>query len=123
MISRKEILMGRERDYPLTPEMDKNLEKLLEALNKVRQAYGKVMIVSSGYRPGHYNNAAGGARRSAHQTCEAVDFADPNKELAQWCLANIQVLIDAGLYLESPTYTPTWVHLQTRPTKKRIFLP
>lgn len=123
MIFRKEILMGRDRDYPLTPEQERNLEKLLIAVNQVRAAYGKPMRVSSGYRPGHYNKAAGGAKNSSHVTCQAVDFADPDRSLAAWCLDNLEVLIEAGLYLEEPAYTPTWVHLQIRPTKKRVFIP
>lgn len=115
--------MGRDRDYPLTPEQERNLEKLLIAVNQVRAAYGKPMRVSSGYRPGHYNKAAGGAKNSSHVTCQAVDFADPDRSLAAWCLDNLEVLIEAGLYLEEPAYTPTWVHLQIRPTKKRVFIP
>jgi uncharacterized protein YcbK (DUF882 family) len=123
MISRAEVLMGRDRDYPLTPDMEKNLEKLLLAVNKLRVIYGKPMRVSSGYRPGHYNKAAGGAKNSTHLTCQAVDFADSDRTLAQWCLNNITVLADSGLYLEDPAHTPGWVHLQTRPTKKRVFTP
>lgn len=123
MITRKEVLMGRDKDHPLTPAQEDNLGRLLTALNIVRRAYGKPLTVSSGYRPAAINANVGGAKRSAHMTCEACDFSDPNKEFATWCMANIDVLVRAGLYLEHPDYTKNWVHLQIRPTKNRIFIP
>lgn len=123
MITRKEVLMGRDKDHPLTEVQENNLGRLLAALNIVRRAYGKPLTVSSGYRPAAVNAAVGGAKRSAHMTCEACDFSDPDKKFAEWCQANVDVLIRAGLYLESPAHTPGWVHLQIRPTKNRIFIP
>lgn len=113
--------MNRETEYPLTSEIEKNLEKLLIAVNKLRELYGKPMIVSSGYRPGKYNNAAGGAKNSSHLTCEAVDFKDSDGKLKTWITSDI--LIRCGLYMEHPDNTPSWVHVQIRPTKNRIFKP
>jgi uncharacterized protein YcbK (DUF882 family) len=64
MITREEILMGRDKQYPLNEEQEKNLQILLERVNKLRKEYGKPMIVSSGYRPAAINakvpNAANG---------------------------------------------------------------
>jgi zinc D-Ala-D-Ala carboxypeptidase len=115
--------MGRDVAQPLTEIQESNLARLLTALNLVRRAYGKPLTVSSGYRPAAINAAAGGAKRSAHMTCEACDFRDLDKTFAKWCLANLDVLVRAGLYLENPDFTPTWVHLQIRPTKNRVFNP
>lgn len=124
MISYAELLMGREAEYPLTIQMKKNLDRLYAAINKIRQAYGKPMTVTSGYRPGHYNKAAGGAKRSAHLTCEAVDIADPDGKLASWCMLNLDKLSEAGLWLESPARTRGWTHLQIRSVgKSRVFEP
>jgi len=123
MITKKEILMGRDSEYPLTPELESNLNKLLEAVNKFRTAYGKPMIVSSGWRPGKYNKAAGGAAKSAHVTCEAVDFADADGKLKAYVAKNPKILEQCGLYMEDPGATKTWMHVQTRPTKNRIFKP
>lgn len=128
-VTRDEVLKGRERDYPLTPELEANLTKLLDAVNKLRIAYGKAFVITSGYRPGHYNQAAKGAKKSAHTTCEAVDIRDDKDgTIAKWCLNNLNLLVEYGLYMESPTHTQKppnikWVHLQTRPTKNRVFLP
>jgi hypothetical protein len=87
--------------------------------------YGKPLSVSSGWRPGIFNKKAGGANNSAHITCEAIDIHDADGEFAKWCLDNLDVLEKAGLYMEDPSRTIGWVHLQTRApaSGKRVFLP
>lgn len=123
LVSRKEILMGRDVDYPLTPALERNLERLLVAINQFRDIYDQPMYVSSGYRPGIYNTKAGGAPNSAHLTCEAVDFLDRDGKLAQFCLRHQGDLEEIGLWMESPEHTVGWVHLQTRPARNRVFIP
>jgi hypothetical protein len=124
-ISPQEVLMGREVEYPLSPEIKANLDKLLIALNKFRAFYGKPMVVTSGYRPGKYNTAAKGAKNSSHLTCEACDFADPDGALDLWCTQHLDILEECGLWLESPQNTPGWTHLQIRPitSGNRVFIP
>lgn len=125
MLKKQDILMGREKLAPLTKEMEKNLENLLEAVNKLLKIYNKPVKVSSGYRPPQINANVGGVKLSAHQTCEAVDIADPNNEFAKWCLNNLKHVKECGLYLEDPRWTPTWVHLQIRrpASGKLVFVP
>ncbi len=122
-ISVHEILMGRDVEFPLTEEHQVNLQKLLMALNAFRWIYGKPMTVTSGYRPGRFNKLAGGAKASAHLSCEACDFADADGSLAAWCLANLVVLQRCRLWLEDPTDTKGWIHLQIRPVANRVFMP
>ena len=121
MITRDEILMGRDKEFPLSTELETHLSSLLVAVNKLRTLYGKPMFVSSGYRPGHYNWDAHGAANSPHITCQAVDFVDKDKALKKWITP--EILEKCGLYQEHPDYTPTWVHVQIRPTKNRVFKP
>lgn len=123
MITIEEVLMGRDKANPLTPEQWRNLADLMGRINIVRAAYGKSLTVSSGYRPPAQNSAAGGAKNSTHMSCQAVDFADPKGEFSKWCLANMDLLKRVGLFLEDPKYTTTWTHLQTRPTKNNPFVP
>lgn len=117
--------MGRDKEYPLTPELERNLVTLLHSLNIFRAEFKRAMHVTSGYRPGRFNTAAGGAKLSAHETCEACDFQDKERIIAQFTLQHPDVLIRAGLFLEDPRYTPGWIHLQTRAPKSgnRIFIP
>lgn len=122
-ITRSEILKGREVAHPLSPLLESNLEQLLIGLNKFREKYGKPMTCTSGYRVAAQNASIGGAKKSAHLTCEAADFADKDGKLAMYCLQNVKVLEECGLYMENPAKTKGWVHLQTRETKNRIFNP
>jgi len=121
MISRDEILMGRDVEFPLTPELETNLSNLLTAVNKLRTLYGKPMIVNSGYRPGHYNTDAGGAPNSSHEVCEAIDIRDEDNEVKKWI--TVDILEQCGLYQEDPASTISWCHVQIRPTINRIFIP
>ena len=131
--TRSEILMGRDSQYPTNQEQSDNLDQLIKALNPIREAWGSALVISSGYRPGHFNTAAGGAKMSAHQSCQAVDIIDKDGKLAEWMLNNLDKLDQHGLYLESPDYTyiinssgerlTGWIHLQTRPTSRRVFIP
>lgn len=125
MISRAEILMGRDAKYPLSQALEDNLKALLIALNEFRAVYGKPMTVTSGYRPGDFNKAAGGAPNSAHALCLACDFADKDGALDAWCLAHLDVLERCGLYLEDPGHTAGWCHLTVRAPHSgaRVFKP
>lgn len=128
-----EILMGRDKLYPLSEDMKSNLLNLIISLSKVRRAYGSPLRVSSGYRPSKINASVGGSKKSAHQDCQAVDIQDKDGLFANWCLNNIDILKESGILgLEDPRFTMIlnkqgkrvggWVHLQIRPTKSGTFV-
>lgn len=117
MISREEVLMGRDAEFPLDEVLEQNLQKLLVALNKFRSLYGIPLHVSSGYRPDYYNKKAGGVIHSLHRVCLACDFSDPKGEIDQWITMNEHVLEDCGLWREAQASTVGWVHLQVEPYK------
>ena len=126
MISKAEILMGRDKDYPLDAEMQANLQKLLTAVNLFRKHYGKPMTVSSGYRPAAINaKVKGAAKKSNHMRCLAVDFKDTDGLIDKFCMDNLHILEACGLWLEHPEATPNWCHLQCVPPKSgnRVFKP
>lgn len=121
-----EILMGRMKENPLTVDMQNNLEDLLVKVGKFREKYGKALTVSSGYRPAAFNaTVKGAAKKSAHQNCQAVDFADSDSEVKDFIKKNPTVLVDCDLYMEAGEYTKNWCHLSNRAPKsgKRIFIP
>jgi len=124
-MTEKEYLMGRDEEYPLTEKQKENMRILLEKIEQFQEEYGVVVSVSSGYRPGKYNAAAGGSPNSAHLTCEAVDLVDRNGKIKKWIMANLNVLEKLDLYMEDPSRTKTWCHLSTRKTRsgKRVFMP
>lgn len=86
----------------------------------------KKPVVNSGWRPAWYNaTVANAAPNSKHITGEAIDLADPEGELDEFLLAHPQRLIDHDLYLEHPSTTRRWTHLQSVGPKsgRRIFFP
>lgn len=133
--SRQELLHGRDRQFPLTPEMEENLEKLIKAINPIREAWGKQMVVSSCYRPSAINSSVGGAKASAHMMCQAIDIVDKDGSLAAWSIQNLTLLEKHGIFLEDPGYTYIvdgqgqringWCHYDIRGPKsgKRVFIP
>lgn len=134
--TRDEILMGRDKISPLTPEMEENLEKLIMAVSRVRAAYGKSLTVSSGYRPASINSSVGGAKLSAHQSCQAVDIVDKDGKLAEWVMNNLDFVKNCGILgVEDPRYTiilnkdgsrnSGWLHMDIRGAKsgKLVFIP
>lgn len=123
--NRAKLLMGREVEYPLGLVLETNLLNLVIQVNKLRELWGKPMIVTSCYRPGKYNTQAKGSATSAHLTCEAMDIADADGKLKQWIAKYPDVLRKCGLYMEDPKRTPTWIHVQTRKpiSGSRIFKP
>ena len=62
-----------------TADVKKRLELLVsEVLDPVREAFGKPIIVNSGYRSERLNKAIGGAKKSQHLRGEAVDVRAKN---------------------------------------------
>ncbi len=127
-ISKKELLMGRDVSHKdeYTQEISDNLDKLLIPLNKFREKYGKPMTVTSGWRPPSLNSkVAGAAKKSNHMMGLACDFKDSDGALDKFCMENLSLLEELGLYLEHPDSTKGWCHLQCVSPKSgnRVFKP
>jgi hypothetical protein len=118
--------MGRDKQFPLDDTQKRNAAELLARVNfflgllRIKDAK-----VSSGYRPSAINKAAGGAARSGHITCEAVDIHDPDGSIGLLIMNNLDIMEECGLYLEHLDYTKGWIHLSTRKpaSGNRIFRP
>ena len=122
MISLQEL---NPHNYSTTPEIDANLQILLERVNKIRDEWGKPMIVTSGLRSqADQQRINPSAPKSHHLNGEAVDIYDPDLSLTAWLKENdSQRLVDAELWCEQGN--KDWVHFQTVPPKSghRWFLP
>lgn len=101
------------KGYPTTPEQDRSMARLLEALNVVRKEWGKPMIVTSGLRSMEDQMRINPkAPRSKHLNGEAADLRDDGS-LYKWLHEHPEVMEKAGLWGEIGT--SGWVHLQCVP--------
>ncbi len=134
MISLKEL---NPKGFPLTPVQEANLNILLIRINRVREKWGKPMIVTSGFRSmeDHKRIYTENAKKngvtnfripmgSRHLSAQACDISDPDGSLFDWTKANEQFLSDVGLWMEEKDSYKR-VHFQTMPpaSGKRWFKP
>jgi hypothetical protein len=85
-----------------------------------------LVCFTSGWRPRAVNAVIPGAAKfSLHMSGEAIDLSDPDGMIDEWCMSNTRVLRELGLYMEHPSATKGWCHLQSRPPKsgRLIFYP
>ena len=94
----------------------------------LRERWGEPLEVRSGARCMAHTLAlrASGtpaALKSAHLSGEALDLApigSPIAEFHDFVEGQLEAL---GLYMEDRSATPTWCHIQTRPSRLRVFRP
>ncbi|MBY0264988.1 MAG: hypothetical protein K2W84_01160 [Burkholderiales bacterium] len=120
--------MGRDVEYrsELSRELRANARDTLRRVNRLLKRAGMMRKVSSGWRPAALNaTVPGAASGSKHISCLAIDLEDRDGALDAWCMANLPVLEELGLWLEHPDATRGWCHLQTRPPRSgnRVFEP
>lgn len=138
-ITLTDYLMGRDALYPneLTPQIKENADKtvtLTNALLAVLAAENVPLekhpqtqtVIASGWRPPQINGQVKGAAvRSKHMTGEAIDLYDPEGAIDDYLMDHPQVLLSLGLYLEHPSATKNWSHVQIVPPRShnRVFYP
>jgi len=134
MITINDYFMGRDKSFAedMTDEIRANAKITVERANLLLTAFTiatndtEIRKVNSGWRPPAVNAATpNAAPRSRHMTGQAIDIADPEGDLDQYCLDHILVLQKIGLWLEDPSSTKGWSHWQIVPPKsmKRVFYP
>jgi hypothetical protein len=70
-----EVTNNDRRRIPINATIQSNIITLARELDKVREAFGNPIRVTSWYRPTAINTAVGGARNSQHITGRAADIA------------------------------------------------
>lgn len=123
LVTRQEL---NPRGYPLSLEQECNFSHLYMAVNVLRYECGIPFVITSGFRSKEDQIRINPkAMNSAHMQAAACDIQDKDKSIWNWLMMHLDDVVDVGVYLESKTYTPTWVHMQVIPPKSgnRIFLP
>lgn len=136
MITLDDYFMGWDKDprfaLELSHEIRGNAQETVRRVNLLLSHYVAAVPgaerprVTSGWRPRAINaGTANAAPRSRHMTAEACDLSDPEGDLDQWCMDNLEVLDGCGLWLEHPAATKSWSHLQIVPPRsgRRVFYP
>lgn len=141
MISLEQFWMGRRAQYglALTPDIEREALRTVDLASKVLVQAGTFGVVlplhpanrshvSSGWRPPAVNAAtAGAAVNSRHMTGQAIDLYDPDGDLDEWLMTGEgqATLTALGLWMEHPSATKGWCHLQTVPPRsgRRVFYP
>ena len=104
-----------------------NLDLLLSKANLLRQTINRPIIINSGYRSISHNKKVGGATKSNHTKCLAIDIRDNERFFDKWFLSNegIAFLKETNTAIEHPRYTNTWAHFQVilPKSQKNIFTP
>lgn len=91
---------------------------VLDVLQPLRTAWGKPLVINSGYRCPELNEAVGGVATSQHMKGEAADVACNNP----LCLAKLAV--DMNLPFDQIGIYPTFVHFSHKlggPQRGQIF--
>lgn len=140
-ISLSEVLPSEVHLETLPYTTQFNLLLLLQKINYLGILYGKPKRVTSGYRSLSQHEKIYEAKNkervskglepiavpmnSWHLYGAAVDIEDSDGDLKKWCLENLHILEELGLYSESFSSTPGWQHFQLMPpaSGKRFFEP
>lgn len=118
--------MAKRKGIDNTPDatVRANLTALVaNILDPLREAYGKPIVVSSGYRSPKLNKAVGGAAKSQHVTGQAADIHTLSDTPA-----DNKKLYDLILKLKLPfdqlinEYNFNWVHVSFSPRNRRQIL-
>ena len=124
MITLSEYLTAAGRDLTADCCTDHlfNARELLGKVNAALEAFDAhrgahfPAIVTSGYRTPAINKCIpNAAKKLLHMTGQAIDIRDRTGELDAYFLsgAGALVLMRCGLWLEHPSATPNWCHLQS----------
>ena len=100
-----------------TPKDDftiSNLHWIMTRLDDIREAWGKPIIITSGYRCEELNKAVGGVTTSYHQLGLAVDIKW-NQKLFNFIRDNFKF----DKLIEERSGSGKWIHLQFRHYNER----
>ena len=136
MITSDMFWKGRDKQFAseITSEIRANAAETLRRANMLLERYAQsggvcaALGCTSGWRPAAVNAATkGAAKKSNHMLGKAIDIADPGDQPDKWLMtvAGQEALADIGLWMEHPSATPNWAHVQIVPpgSCRRVFYP
>ena len=106
-----------------TPEHIANLKKVADnVFEKIREHFGRPILISSGYRSIDLNKIIKGAQSSQHSTGEAIDIDMDgtdvtNKEIFEFIKFNVS--FDQLIWEFGTDKNPDWVHVSYESSGKQ----
>lgn len=102
-----------------TGEQIKDLYRLMDYLDKVREAFRKAIIVTSGFRSPRLNEHIGGSKTSQHMKGQAADIRPHDIKELRLLFATIRKVggFDQLIYEEPAGRTP-WIHVSIPPANR-----
>lgn len=136
MLTLAQYWMGRDHTYAsaLTEEIKTNAANTVLRANLLLGEFyaanqrAHIRGVNSGWRPPAVNaHVPGAAPQSKHMTGNAIDIGDDDGQLDAWLMTipGQAAMTKIGLWMEHPSSTPRWCHVQTLPpgSGRRVFYP
>ena len=99
--------------------VDSSLAALLQ---KIRDHFGRPVVITSGYRTAAHNKSVGGAKSSQHLLGRAADIQVAGvsvEDVAAYAESLLPGWGGVGRYPVKAGRTQGWVHVDTRPNKSR----
>lgn len=112
-------------NQPNYKELDELTKLCKKILQPVRDAFGKPIIVTSGFRSEALNKAVGGVSTSQHRFGQAADIKAQNgKNRALWDLMksmvdNKQIEVGQLIWEKGDTKAPSWIHVSLPDAKHK----
>lgn len=116
-LSKSDTANSKGIDNTPSKSIKDNLEALIvNILDPLREAYGKPIIVNSGYRSEALNEAVKGAKRSQHVYGEAADITTGSaKENEKIFNLAIKMELPFDQLIDEKNYT--WIHISYKKSK------
>lgn len=107
----------------LPKELLPNVQALVEnVLDPLREAYGKPITVTSGYRCPALNKAVGGSATSDHMKGQAADITVGNRKENKrlfYLVQELRLPFDQLIWEKGGSDGPDWVHISYREGNNR----
>lgn len=119
-LTKSDTALVRHIDNSPTREHVENLVGLVEnILDPLREAYGKPIVVNSGYRSIALNRAVGGVATSDHLTGRAADIhGTPNTKAENKKIFDLIIKLNLPYRQLIDEKNFSWVHVSWNPTVK-----
>jgi putative chitinase len=108
----------------LPADLEDNLAQLMLTMDRVREALGKPVRITSGYRSAAVNKAIGGAAKSDHLVALAADFVCANMDPRDICrtILDIRPHLQFDQLIAEFRGSTRWCHLGAGPRMRRQVL-